>query len=297
MKRHPSRPVPQPLKHLRYACGPMTVCIAALADDGRSLVMTCDSMLSSESFSADHTAVKMHVLTAPFPWWIMAAGDVSHTIPVIELAGLKLLAMTETTNTREFVERAVVSAYQGVYRQVAEDVVLTPLGFDWEYLQRGESSIVGKLMEKLEQVNLGCEFLVAGFDWNGDGYIFSVMHPGTAKNRNVCGYEAIGTGAYNALAILMHHSVNQEMKLAQVLYHVCEAKFMAESADGVGRHTHVKVARGVNKTDPYELSGQFIDLIRETWEKDGKPRLPNGIINTLDRQLDKLPGLRIRPVD
>lgn|ERR1035438_1372909 len=267
----------------------MTVCIAALANVGKSLVLACDSRLSAESFSGDNTAIKMYGLTSPFQWWAMVAGDVSHAIPVIEAATLRLLALTDATNTRETVERAVVSAYQGVRRQLAEDSVLTPLGFDWEYLQRGDSDIAGKLVEDLKQVTLGCEFLVAGFDWNGDGYIFSVAHPGIVKNHNMCGYEAIGTGAYNSLATLMHHSVNQEMELARVLYHVCEAKFMAESADGVGRHTHVKVAASGTKMDAYELSSEFIDSIRNAWEKDGRPHVPSGLIGELECELKRHP--------
>ena len=72
-----------------------------------------------------------------------------------------------------------------------------------------------------------------------------VSPAGTAKDHNMCGYEAIGTGAYSAQATLMHHSINQENEACfRALLHVCESKFMAESAEGVGRQTHVKVAFG-----------------------------------------------------
>lgn len=267
----------------------MTVCIAALADVGKSLVLACDSMLSGESFSGDHTALKMYPLTAPFQWWAMVAGDVSHAVPIIESAVLGLFGLSDSTNTRETVERAVVSAYQGVRRQLAEDLVLTPIGANWGSVQ-GESVFAAKLAEELKQVSVGCELLVAGFDWSGDGYIFSVTHPGIVRNHNVCGYEAIGTGAYNAMATLMYHSVNQEMKLAPVLYHVCESKFMAESADGVGRHTHVKIATGAGKMDAYELSDEFIDGIRKAWEDEGRPRVPRNLIGHLERELKRHPA-------
>lgn len=220
----------------------------------------------------------------------MVAGYPSYALPVIDSVTLKLLHITDATNTRENVERAVVSAYQDVQYKLSEDLVLKPMGFGWEYMQRGDAVIVGRLMDKLEQVSLGCELLIAGFDWNGDGCIFSVVTPGTAKDHNMCGYEAIGTGAYSAQATLMHHSINQEMKLASVLYHVCESKFMAESAEGVGRQTHVKVAFGDAAMDSYELSGESIDGIRRAWELQGRPRVPPGLIEELEGGLRQHPA-------
>jgi hypothetical protein len=277
------------VQRLRYACRPMTVCLAALANSGKSLVLACDSMLSAESFSSDRIADKMFVLTTPYQWWAMYAGDVVNVVPVIELAVKRLLNLSPATNTREIVEREILAAYQTVRGQLAADSVLSPVGLTWQAILQNAELHAG-VAARLERVNLGCEFLIAGFDWNGDGYIFSIIHPGVIRNHNACGYESIGSGAYNALATLMHHSVNQQMELARVLYHVCESKFMAESADGVGKHTHVKVARGSGKMDAYELSEESITGIRFAWEKEGKPRVPRGFIEHLEEQLRKHPA-------
>jgi hypothetical protein len=273
----------------------MTVCIAALADVGQSLVLACDGKLSAESFSADDVAMKMYPLTPQqFQWWALVAGSIAHVIPVLERAEHKLIHLTDASNTRETVERAVLESYQEVRKQLAEDEVLSPVGMSWELLS-ASPSLMPTVSEKLAQVNLGCEFLIAGFDWSGSGYISSIANPGTVKNHNMCGYEAIGTGSYSALAALMHHSVNQEMGLARVLYHVCEAKFMAESADGVGKTTHVKVAWGKTKMDASELSQGFIAGLRNAWEKEGRPRVPSGLLAEIDGHIRKHPAFVAHP--
>lgn len=246
-------------------------------------------MLSIPEASGDKVAAKLYPLTDRFQWWVMiAADDITHVVPVVEAAVLGMLGLTDSSNTYQNVERIFVSAYQSVRSQFAEDLVLAPIGLNFEELKnRGWEQ---NLVDRLDSVNLGCEFLVAGFDWSGDGYIFSVGHPGIARNHNVTGYAAIGVGAYNAIGTFLHHSINYEMDLARILYHACEAKFMAESAPGVGKHTVVKVATASGTMDAFEASKEFVAVIRTAWEKDGQPRVPSGIIDELRRQLQKYPN-------
>ena len=282
----------KPLTHKRYPlCKPMTVCTAALGDLGKSLVLACDSMLSIPDASGDRVAFKLYPLTDRYQWWVMiAADDVTHIVPIIEAAVLGMLNLTDETNTRENVERIFVAAYQKIRLRYAEDLILSPLGVTFDqFIDSAEWQ--ARFTEDLLAVNLGCEFLVAGFDWNGDGYIFSVEHPGIVRNHNVTGYASIGVGAYSAVSMLLHHSVNYEMELARVLYHVCEAKFMAESAPGVGKHTVVKIATSTGRMDAYEASTELIGGIRTAWEREGKPRVPSGFVEHLRNTLKRHPSI------
>ncbi len=273
---------------MRYAYRPMTVCIAALADLGKSIVLVCDSMLSNEAESGDQVAYKMRPLSGIFQWWAMFAGDISQVPSLLDSVTRSLFRVADATNEAGIIERCVLEAYHGVRMRYATDLVLSPIGFTLaRFLD--ESDKHPDLKEKLAAVDLGCELMVAGFDFAGDGFIITVQHPGKAINHEVTGWAAIGSGAYGATSTLMFHSVNQDMRLAQVLYHACEAKFMAESADGVGKHTRVKVAMGGRKMDPYELDHDGINQIRMVWERDGRPRLPPDIIAALDRELMKYP--------
>lgn len=271
----------------------MTVCIAALADAGKSLVLVSDSMLSTVEVSGDKIANKYFPLSDRYQWWAMiAAEDVTHVMPIIEAALPLLLRMTDETNTCDYVERTMIAAYKYVRLRYAEDLVLAPIGLTLDELKNGlwNSELIGRLND----VNLGCEFLIAGFDWSGHGYVFSIEHPGIARNHNVTGYAAIGSGAFGAISSLLFQSLNYEMELAKVLYHVCEAKFMAESAIGVGRHTHVKVAKSGGRMDPYELSDQLMTAIRGDWEEYGKPRVPQGTIERLRHYLVEIPKSAVK---
>jgi hypothetical protein len=80
------------------------------------------------------------------------------------------------------------------------------------------------------------------------------------------------------------------MELARVLYHACEAKFMSESAPGVGRHTVVRVANSSERMDPYEASEELIASIRDAWERAGKPRVPAGFVEHLRKAIKKYPA-------
>jgi hypothetical protein len=289
VRRSISHPVP--IKHRpMYAWNSVTVCIAALADVGKSLILACDSMLSTGEFSGDKIALKLYPLTDRFQWWAMiSADDIGHIVSVIDAATLKLLDLSDSNNTVTHVERAVVAAYQGVRAQYAEDLVLVPIGLTTQDLKQ-QKQPDSALMDELRRVDLGCQFLVAGFDWAGDGHIFTIEHPGIARNYDPVGCAAIGSGANAAISTLFHHSVNHEMDRARVLYHVCEAKFMAESAVGVGKHTVVKVVGGqFGASDPYQLSEEFISGIRTSWEQEGKPRIPSKLTGEIESLLRKHP--------
>ncbi len=78
------------------------------------------------------------------------------------------------------------------------------------------------------------EFLVFGHGPNS-GHIFSVQNPGVIDDRSIVGFSAIGSGSFLALASLV--GSNLPGTLDETIYSVCDAKFRAESASGVGRDT------------------------------------------------------------
>ena len=247
-------------------------------------------MLSGIEFSGDRVAYKLFPLAPNLQWWAMVAGDdVTHIIPVLEAANLALVRLSPEMNTLANVERIVTKAYHDVRLQYADDLVLAPIGLTMEALWRNPQW-QKDLVEKLGQVDLGCQILVAGFDRDGDGHIFTVEHPGIARNHDLAGWAAIGSGAFSAVSTLLLHSVNYEMEVVQVLYHVCEAKFMAESASGVGKYTIAKVISPKIPTDPAaDLSQEVIAAIRDDWERDGRPRIPKSTISGLRKLLYKKP--------
>jgi len=268
----------------------MTVCIAALADLGKSLVLVCDSRLSAGEVSGDRAANKMFPLSDQFQWWAMvSANDITQVPSVLDAVVHSLFRVSDSTNTAAIVERCVLEAYMAIRMRYAADLVLSPIGFTVErFLANSERH--PDLKEKLSAVDLGCELLVAGFDFAGDGFIFTVEHPGDVRSHTFAGWASIGSGANEAINSLLRHSVNYTMELPRVLWHACESKFRAELSEGVGRHTVVKVADGAGKMDAYEASEALIDNIRGAWERGGAAA-SGWVISRLQSELERHPGL------
>jgi len=251
-------------------------------------------MLSALEFSGDQIAFKLYPLSDKLQWAGLISGDdLTHIVPLLEAMTLELFSLSDSTNSLTNVELALTRAYKNVRDRFVQDSVLSPIGLDFESI-RHRRDWDPYLVEKLEAVNLGCELLIVGFDNIGRGHILTVEHPGIVRNHDPIGWVASGSGSVTATGMLLHHSVSWEMELARVLYHVCEAKFMAESAFGVGEHTTAMVLKpNMSLKDHCELSEEVIKLIREDWEREGKPRVPKGTLKALSEQLKKFPGNKL----
>src|SRR5437870_9520185 len=84
--------------------------------------------------------------------------------------------------------------------------------------------------------------------------------------------------------MLFFHPYRQTCSWPLAVYHLCEAKFMAEPSWGVGKDTMLMVAlsgKALGKWKPgkreraYQfLGGEALSSIRSMWEKHGRPRVP-----------------------
>jgi len=69
------------------------------------------------------------------------------------------------------------------------------------------------------------------------------------------------------------------------IYHVCEAKFVSETADGVGKcPTSLTVLFDRDKTAI--VPEHYIDSIRSRWKAEGCPRIPTGILSEIETYLE-----------
>jgi hypothetical protein len=184
------------------------------------------------------------------------------------------------------VEDFFVKSYQLEHRAEAANEVLSPLGMDIETFLKTGPSLLGdeyrNVMERFLDVRFECHFLAAGFGELNTASLFSVYPPGRSS-RCITDFWAIGSGAESALSVLMFRAHRQTVPHQLGLYHVCEAKFMSESALGVGPTTTV----GVFKNDGSfgRLSQEGLQAIRERWAKEGVPKIPADIQTEVERSL------------
>ena len=260
----------------------MTVCVAAICDNNNSIVTASDMMLSYDSFSADLAVKAMQIHPN---WQALFAGNVSACWPILREA--KARSVTRE-NTVEQVKASCREAYGNQFQRYITHKVLVRYGFDLESFKENGLKQLGRdvfnsLCRQIDQINFDCEFLICGFDKDKNPHIFTVSNPGIATEHSPPGFYAIGSGEFSALSTLVFHRFKSGMQLARGIYHVCEAKFMAESAVGVGSPTNALIIH--NSGDLELVDSRLIEEIKDAWTLEGKARVPSGIEETIKSKL------------
>jgi hypothetical protein len=150
------------------------------------------------------------------------------------------------------VSSSFVRAYEAERIKRATETILGIYGLDMPtFLANGSAmfdSAIGVMRERIEQVRLGIDFLVCGFDPNDKPHIVTISEPnvftgthGYVNHYDQPGYWAIGSGERNALTRLAARGQHFLKPLHETIYNVIEAKVAAESAHGVGEETFLAV--------------------------------------------------------
>jgi hypothetical protein len=289
VKYNPIRPPFPPRRVRRRLEGwrPVTVCIAAVCGSDEYIATVSDQMITLEGVgSSDDCVYKTERFWED--WSAMLAGDVGQASTILEMVREDFRASSDRPNTISAVRSGFKEVCRRRLAEIAGDRFLSPLGLDMsQFIERGkdifpESTFVA-LSDDIRRVSLGCEFIVYGFDVKKRPRIFKVVEgAGTGPEDIDCGrpgFAAVGVGGLPADMILYYLNQNPDVPLEETIYNVCAAKFMAERVSGVGKGTflHVKKSGSVSFSRAYSLERE----IRESWEKDGAPKLPEGIIDKI----------------
>jgi hypothetical protein len=226
----------------------VTVCIACICDNGKAIVAASDSKLSTGYTSSDRATLK--AVRVSKNWAFMyAASDVSPIVPI-------RLALRERLRASSNKLPSVISLFQSAYQE--------------------QVSVRARELGQLPQETLLGIFLMGfGYDEELKPHIFTVEDPqGKIDYHDITGFRTIGTGAQTASSILYFFGQNCRTPLALTLYHASAAKFMAESASDVGKHTSIIVLQP--NGEAILLLEPDIDNLRFMWDREGKPRVPAG---------------------
>ena len=255
----------------------MTVCIATLCEMGRQVVSVSDHKLSMGQFSADGMALKNDLIH--HNWSAMWANDVSY-VPAILGCVAKQLKREEEYEWLE-VATAFANAHAAILRSEINNCILANSGYTRESFYRtGKGTLTpsafNALHRRITDLSLNADFLVYGFDANGDGHIFTFEN-GRTKSCDKAGMWAIGSGDYSALSTLFfaakQYRFNQNKPLSEALYVALAAKFMAESAEGVGERTFLVVNQANHLSGFFRHDG-FIEEYRKRWFDEHAPKWP-----------------------
>jgi hypothetical protein len=267
----------------------MTVCIASIADNGGAIVVAADQMASMPIVTADHTLVKADFIG--HRWYAMwAADDIAPIPPIVRRSVADLKQQDRTQDwTGPQVAQALSKAYQDETRTRAEAEYLSPFGLDMPaFLSNGAHIFQENYQTRLrdiEQYDLGVTFLVAGH-WGVTSSLFVVERRGHIRYLDKPGFWAIGSGDMLALSAMALRRHNTTRSIAETIYTVLEAKFAAELAAGVGRHTTVGVLAFNNLISI--IKSDVVDAIREIWVRQSSAPAPADALATIGQWWDPI---------
>lgn len=223
----------------------MTVCIAALCDNRKSLVLAADKMVGMRFVEAELNIQKRLALHKD--WWVMVAGEeINPVFDIVDYARQNLSGQEEVGV--DSVMRHVTGSYQRKRLEIGEALHLSPRGwtidrFHSEGRALYDEAMIREIDYDIRDSELKLTLLVAGFDAQGQGHIFSVRDPGIAIRHDVPGFHAIGSGAFGAISSMFYRALNIKMPVRHTLYYTFEAKIAGERASGVGFETDMYILR------------------------------------------------------
>ena len=263
----------------------VSVCIALLCENRKKLVCITDQKTSFGGFSAEYFTNKIGIIERTVI--LYAADHADHAFSILDYARDILQGMKHKTPRK--IAQAVNDAYEVQLNLEIESRVLRRYKFTVDsFREKGKKLctevVYNKICEKIADVEIKASFLVCSFDDKGDCHIYSAGNEEAIKNYGDAGLWAIGTGQPSALAALSFQIDKQRFMpvygpLQKCLYVGLDAKFMAESAEGVGRSTFVFVVE--KDKDPLFMDDESIEAIRKMWLELGAPRMPDSIIASI----------------
>jgi hypothetical protein len=242
----------------------MTICIAALSDDGRSCVVAADRELTvgfPMNIAFEHHERKIEPLSPKC--LVLSAGNALIAEAVVGRGQGAIAGPGDA----DFHRMATIlrDTYMSVHMERAEQLILRPRGLTLqEFKDTGVQKIPLPIYQQIDQLffnfTLNTEFLMAGVDNTGAhiGWVHyhGLQGGGWLESFDKLGYQAIGSGGSHAAILLSISGQHRSLSLAETVYTVHRAKVNAEIAPGVGDSTDMAV---ITQAGTEFLTEEFIE--------------------------------------
>lgn len=222
----------------------MTVCIGALANRKKQIVLAADKMISlgfpmAYEYETDDV-YKIYELTDKSV--ALIAGNAQFAYEIIDNVKKKLSIGT-FASIKDIAE-LVRKEYQAFRLKIISQQVLEPRNMTiGDYYNKQNSlhpGVVQEIEKRLTEDNIGVEIIIAGYDTD-EAHLYSIYNPGIMIDNNAVGYVAIGIGAPHATYSLIDSEYNRNKTVEEVKELVKTAKKRSEKAPGVGTQTTIRV--------------------------------------------------------
>jgi hypothetical protein len=265
----------------------MTICVIGSCVETNSICWATDMKISMADMSADFAAIKVKRIGDH--WIALYSGsDVSYVPTIVR----EVKGRCREDDSLDNVSAAFRQAIQNQLRVKIENEVLASLGYTLEdfrqngFAQLGEQQFAQVLFDVKNQ-KMDVSFLVAGFDENTNPHILVVQSNGTISDYSELGFWAIGSGQTMALGFLFNLKRRPRfLSEIDTMYRICEAKFNAENAEGVGEETIAGILQKDGEMANFQLAE--IRELRGLWKNSIAADPPEDIKTKVTSILDKM---------
>jgi len=260
----------------------VTVCIAALAADSKTIVCIADKALSyGDQIQWDADSSKITTLDNNKSL-ILMAGSEGPTNRLLR----KLNPLTkEWSGNRIELMQLLEQKFKEAMEEEQEIILLRPqMMTRSEYLNAISGNEINRYMEELarqmREFIFDSALLMCGFDTDNQPYIILLDHPGRAIDCSNTGFSAIGTGAEKATSCLLFNEYARSHGVARSLYDCYDAKIFAEMAPGVGYEWEMRLITAAGAVPLHDQAKPLLDQVwvkycRSPFEKRKKGDAPN----------------------
>ena len=222
----------------------MTICIAALYENGKGCVLASDQMVTAHfpigyEFESDEVDKIVNVCSAA-PIHTLIAGDVFFANNILEMA--KKEAEVKGISTTPGIAELVRKSYQTVRRNVIIHTQLESRGLDINTYYNSHQRLLPQIVQIIDNMfatySAKVDLIVAGMG-ESKCNIYTITNPGQIVCNDPIGYSAIGTGAPHAIYSLIESNYKKSLSKKEVEELVTKAKERSEVAPGVGKKTKI----------------------------------------------------------
>ena len=213
----------------------MTICLALVCENQKSIVAVADRMVSVEFLYLEFEQQTRKIDQIGGTFVALTSGDALGHTNIIREATEEISKMSQPTvlEVASEVEERFIQHRQSL----AEKSVLRRVGLDYTTFLQQQSNLtpelISALMSEYQAVELEIEVLVAGIDTSG-AHLYQINDPGIATCFDSIGYGAIGSGLPHAEGFLAEADYFPLISLNRAIWLAYVAKRRSERAPGVG---------------------------------------------------------------
>lgn len=224
----------------------MTVCIAALADNGKSIVLAVDRMLTSSNAAVPYQYEQNDVnkiFKITDNCFVLISGYISHAFAVLD-SSKKKTGVNSKKSLRDILE--ILKREYDAYRESwLEEGILKPRGISSlkEYYSnhaKYQQNFAQTIDQQISASSFDVDLIVAGYE-NDGWHLYAIFKNLPIQDKNAEGFISIGSGGPHAAYAMIDLNYSKSLSIEQVEKIVRDAKVKSEKSPGVGKGINIEI--------------------------------------------------------